>query len=48
MPSVTERMDSVRVTTALWMNFPEDARTIGIDAQFMWGSSILFSPVLVT
>jgi len=34
------------VARALWMNFPEDASTVGIDSQFMWGNALLFSPVV--
>lgn len=34
------------VTRALWANFPSDARTIGINGQFMLGKAVLLSPVL--
>jgi len=27
-------------------SYPTDARTWGIDEQFLWGSSLLVSPVL--
>jgi len=34
------------VARSLWWNFPTDKGTTGIDSQFMWGSSIMISPVL--
>ena len=34
------------VIRALWMNFPEDIRTLAIDYQFMVGSAVLISPVV--
>lgn len=34
------------VARALWVNFPSDKTALSIDAQFMWGASVLFSPVL--
>ena len=36
------------VQSPLWMKFPNDAVTLSqTDGQFMWGSSILFTPVLL-
>jgi len=34
------------VARALWFNFPTDPNCIGIDGQFMLGSSVMLSPVL--
>lgn len=34
------------VHNALWMHFPGDAVAAKRDAQFMWGDSLLFTPVL--
>lgn len=34
------------VARPLWVNFPEDSATHGIDEQFMLGSALLVSPVL--
>jgi alpha-glucosidase (family GH31 glycosyl hydrolase) len=34
------------VVRALWNNFPEDNSVLDINAQFMWGKDVLFSPVL--
>jgi len=34
------------VARPLFFNFPKDANTYGIDAQFMWGHALLISPVL--
>lgn len=31
---------------ALWVNFPEDAQTAGLDEQFMIGDAVMISPVL--
>lgn len=31
---------------ALWVNFPEDANTAGIDEQFMIGDALMISPVI--
>jgi alpha-glucosidase (family GH31 glycosyl hydrolase) len=31
---------------ALWVNFPEDAQTAGMDEQFMIGDAVMVSPVL--
>lgn len=31
---------------ALLIRFPKDVRTYGIDKQFLWGKSLLVTPVL--
>jgi len=30
----------------LWNRFPTDAVALGVDRQFLWGPSLLISPVL--
>ncbi len=35
------------VIRALWDEFPSDRSTWGIDAQFLWGSGLLVSPVVL-
>lgn len=30
----------------LFFEFPQDKNTYGVDHQFLWGSSILFSPII--
>lgn len=34
------------VVRALWANFPSDTTALSVQTQFMWGSSLLISPVL--
>lgn len=34
------------VMRPLWLNFPEDGATHGVDRQFMLGASLLLTPVL--
>eukprot|EP01038_Epipyxis_sp_PR26KG_P006616 gene6616-9083_t len=36
------------VIRPLWMNFRSDSNALQIDEQFMWGSGVLFSPVLTS
>jgi len=36
----------VSVARSLWDEFPTDENTWVIDTQFMWGSSVLISPVV--
>ncbi|KAI0738055.1 alpha-glucosidase [Daedaleopsis nitida] len=38
--------DGTPVLRALWYAFPKDTRTFGIDTQFLFGPSILVSPVI--
>lgn len=39
-------VEGTPVLRALWNEFPQDESTHGIDRQFMWGSSLLISPIL--
>ena len=34
------------VARALWDEFPRDSNTWNLDRQFLWGSSLMVSPVL--
>ena len=34
------------VHNALWVHYPGDINTISADSQYMWGNSLLFTPVL--
>ena len=36
----------ITVMNALWMHFPTDPNTFNRESQYMWGDSILFTPVL--
>lgn len=40
------QLTGVAVIRSLWYDQPYDQIALGIDSQFMWGSSVLISPVL--
>jgi alpha-glucosidase (family GH31 glycosyl hydrolase) len=37
----------ITVMNGMWVNYPTDATAFTVDGQYMWGNTLLFTPVLV-